>query len=1179
MRPNVPPTVSGSDFRYAEADDASLAHDLEMVAKKIADVTRKATRELDAVSAADSGAQERRTREAAEKIAAARDPVAQWTERSEGRLSGTGRLASDAQDRTAGMLTDALAAVTRRLDEIERKITEPQQPSMEAATTGVGRIEAQMTSLGQEGRGNAHNAQIEAALRGVEERIAQVSDRIAHGLPRGSRVQADPRAGLTSAIEEIRFRQSELEEAPSAAGRASRDPVLRSQTELLRSLRDDFSRLAGQLDTSRARAEGDETVNGLHADITALRHSLGELATRQEVGALEHTIRDLGQRIDRAWSDERDLTCIVQPLAVIEAEVRRLSETVGTEAKTRASVDLQGLARKLDTLLEKDVTPAILERLSGELGDIRALMRDLVDPQRVRTLAEQVAGLNHQVAQVRRQFGSADFSSLTSTIDEIRTAVRSRPPANGQSADTLAREIEGLSARIDGALATGGSSGEVAMQLERLTGRIDGALAAAGTPKGLELLAERIDRLNDNLGRSPRESELKPIEDMLRGLAEKLDRAGGRGGDLEGLERQIAHLAERVERSSGQPAFASLERAMGDLLAQMQALRSETAEAAERAVRSTIIHTLQSLPKSLDPEFAELQEGLAELKASQGESGQWTQDTFAAVHTTLDKVVARLAALDREVAVDRPAQPPSALDRDEPVALPKATPFPSDRNIGADRADMTTSSTRPMGKAAEARPSGKQVEDSLRKLEAELVPHLGAKAGEHARRLEETEEILLEPGEARPKREPLPAMAPLGADAHDVKASFIAAARRAAQAAASEASSGKERPSGARHSRAVRYGDLGRDGGSLAKRAKRNLDERRRPILLGLAAIVLALGALQVVGTMHREQTKPVTVAAPRVETKVALAPLPAPPRDIAPPTTGAIEAPEARAMGAATPASQGENASPASLADIAARERDAALAEAAKAKMDGAAAVQQSLERIANIAALGIIPANAGPAALRQAALAGEPAAVYEFAARAAEGRGMARDLALAAKLFEKAAVHGLVPAQYRTGNVYEKGLGVPRDLAVARSWYQRAADKGNARAMHNLAVLIAEGVGGQPDYAAAIGWFRRAAQHGVRDSQFNLAVLLARGLGAQQDLAGAYTWFAIVATGGDEDAAKKRDEVGARLGAPELAAARQAAERWRPETPDKFANEVMQPAQGWTEAPAAKQRSNGRV
>jgi localization factor PodJL len=124
----------------------------------------------------------------------------------------------------------------------------------------------------------------------------------------------------------------------------------------------------------------------------------------------------------------------------------------------------------------------------------------------------------------------------------------------------------------------------------------------------------------------------------------------------------------------------------------------------------------------------------------------------------------------------------------------------------------------------------------------------------------------------------------------------------------------------------------------------------------------------------------------------------------------------------------------------------------------------------------------------------------------------------------------------------------------------------------MHNLAVLFAEGVGGKPDYATAVNWFRRAAQHGIRDSQFNLAVLLARGLGTPQDLTGSYTWFSIVATQGDEDAGKKRDEVGAKLGPSELSAAKLAAERWRAEAPDKFANEVTPPPQGWTEAPPAK-------
>ena len=137
------------------------------------------------------------------------------------------------------------------------------------------------------------------------------------------------------------------------------------------------------------------------------------------------------------------------------------------------------------------------------------------------------------------------------------------------------------------------------------------------------------------------------------------------------------------------------------------------------------------------------------------------------------------------------------------------------------------------------------------------------------------------------------------------------------------------------------------------------------------------------------------------------------------------------------------------------------------------------------------------------------------------------------AAKWFENAATQGLAPAQYRLGSLYEKGLGVQRDAALARTWYLRAADAGNARAMHNLAVLTAEGVDGKPDYASAGAWFRKAAEHGIRDSQFNLAILHARGLGVQQSLVQSYVWFALAAAQGDEDAGRKRDEVGARLDA----------------------------------------------
>ena len=201
---------------------------------------------------------------------------------------------------------------------------------------------------------------------------------------------------------------------------------------------------------------------------------------------------------------------------------------------------------------------------------------------------------------------------------------------------------------------------------------------------------------------------------------------------------------------------------------------------------------------------------------------------------------------------------------------------------------------------------------------------------------------------------------------------------------------------------------------------------------------------------------------------------------------------------------------------------------------------------RIPDMAGFGELPA-ALPASLRSAAAAGDAAAVSEVASRAAEGRGLPPDPALAARLFEKAAAAGLVPAQYRLGSLYEKGLGVGRDPAKAKAWYEKAAERGNAKAMHNLGVLFAEGVDGKPDYGAAQRWFLAGGRIRRKDSQYNLAVLLARGLGVPIDLSQSYKWFALAAGQGDQEAMKKRDEVAARLGATDLAAARALAEAWR--------------------------------
>ena len=148
-------------------------------------------------------------------------------------------------------------------------------------------------------------------------------------------------------------------------------------------------------------------------------------------------------------------------------------------------------------------------------------------------------------------------------------------------------------------------------------------------------------------------------------------------------------------------------------------------------------------------------------------------------------------------------------------------------------------------------------------------------------------------------------------------------------------------------------------------------------------------------------------------------------------------------------------------------------------------------------------LPAAIGGPQLRNAALAGDPAAAYEVAMRFVEGRGVPANLEQAARWYERAARKGLAPAQFRYASMLEKGQGVKKDLSAAHKLYVAAAAKGHAKAMHNLAVLYAEGAVGAPDYANAAQWFRKAAEHGVADSQYNLGVLTTRGLGTEKNIA----------------------------------------------------------------------------
>ncbi len=210
----------------------------------------------------------------------------------------------------------------------------------------------------------------------------------------------------------------------------------------------------------------------------------------------------------------------------------------------------------------------------------------------------------------------------------------------------------------------------------------------------------------------------------------------------------------------------------------------------------------------------------------------------------------------------------------------------------------------------------------------------------------------------------------------------------------------------------------------------------------------------------------------------------------------------------------------------------------------------------------------SAAERALRSAAVAGNPAAQYEVGQRYANGENVPQDLAQAAYWYGLAADQGLAIAQYRLAALYEKGRGVAQDNAKARGLYEKAATQGNVKAMHNLAVIYAEGRGTRQDFTSAARWFNAAADYGLGDSQYNLAILQERGLGVTQDLELAYKWLAIAAKGGDKGAAQKREEVGSKLDPAKLARAKVAVETWSPKRPDPAANGDLSGMGSWASA-----------
>jgi localization factor PodJL len=898
-------------------------------------------------------------------------------------------------------------------------------------------------------------------------------------------------------------------------------------------------------------------------------------------GAPESAVRGRGPRLDEpvadAWTPEARREparptagpsfSLDDAIAEISARQEAL-ETDAAEPAAAPAVDLSGVERllhnitdQIDTLRRPSTMEESIEALRRELADIG---RAVAEPRPQPSLDAVQAELRALVERIDRPRAPVELPALSAIergLNEVRDALNARPSLPAATAlnddapafartgpdaatldhlDSAIAELRNVSTRV----ASGDQLAALASDVRTLGAKLDRVAPSAAPPDGMEDLLRRMDALAVALETHPRPNEPAEggqIEAQLRRLTDKLDTvevaADQRG--FKQIEAQLARLTQKLDAADARLGHLdTIEHAVADLVEQLQDARVGALDAAEQAARSAV---REMMGASAGADVDVLKHELADFRATQADIDRRTQDMLETLQSTLERLVDRMSAIETDlpaIAVGRAAEPIAPI-APAPVYAP---PPPS----------------------IERRPV-----DTGLPADHPLEPGTGAprpRAPTPAERIAASEALL----------PPRPTTEPAG------KANFIAAARRAARAAAADASWEGTRASDER----PRSSMLGSVGDVISK--------RRRPLMIGIGVLLLVLGTFQLVSNFlasrqpseapHARENPP-AVAPSNSPAPKAVTPL-APP--VVPP------APERRSENAPTDTSAAKTLPAAEAPKKPAEER------APREPKASAIAPLPAVPAIPNITippevtgstaatppavtppAIAAAPPIVAPViekpppaeiglGLRSAALAGNPAAEYELALRYTEGRGVAPSREEAVRWLERAANHGLAPAQYRLGSLYEKGQGVKKDLEAARRLYTAAASKGNAKAMHNLAVLYAEGISSDPDYRNAAHWFRKAADRGIPDSQYNLGILYARGIGVEANLAESYKWFALAAQQGDKDANKKRDDVAARLDAQSLAAARAAVQSFTAEPQPAEAVEVKPPPGGW-EKPAA--------
>ncbi|API53389.1 hemagglutinin [Rhizobium leguminosarum] len=978
--------------------------------------------------------------------------------------------------------------------------------------------------------------------------------------------------------------------APEAAG-------LREDFEELRSLMDGLARedslrhLENRWDGFENRLAALDT-EGLQEELVSLAYRLDDI--KRHIGGMGESpaVRALEDKLISIATAMEHFGNMIQPhdrvmseqFAAMDMRLDEISRAIAASGRTATANDpglmqrlesrLAALADQID-LMSHDaasrVNPA--DELAMRLEALTGRVEELTKAESTSRLDERLEHLSYLLERTQETAPQAD---LTGTLSDISRKIDALE--NGAVNDVLAQRLDHLARRIDemahqqqapapAAVVDDGAFLRLEGRLSDIAARLEESTSAAPTdPRALKNLEDQIANLSALMS-APRESAVIPPElDQRMGAIEDY-MATSDEYIIEAARQAAEAVVEAYSRHGGPQgvmpaADMSALTALAEDLRHLEDLSRDSEERTHKtfqALHETLVHIADRLDGMEDRGRPAAQMPIADvdfdvdpyaLMVAEAELNR----TPAAAPTAKASPVIRTAEVATEPAA--PAQA-TAMSGTSAIAIEAATRTTETAGTQAPaKASLLANLGKRLlpGKKAESRATERPMIDPAPSIDpTDVVPTDAANE-------------LLEPGSGAPdvkkilERVRASQSAARGKPAGETdRADYIAAARRAAQAAAMEVDANPKQAAGKAEKKGATADKAGKASDKTGKTSA--FSRYRRPILLAVGAVLLAIMAFPLARTLTSGESAP---QPPAEVSALTGAENPSPALPDATPAQ-----PDAASLGTTAPAADATppvaeqvrpEATPPIGGDHLTDETPLDGEGAATFAAPGPSGAAQEISGFAPAPAPAItIPDTVQPKSLADAASGGDVLALFEIGARYSDGRnGMTVDQKQAANWYQLAADKGFAPAQYRLGSMYEKGNGVERDIAKAKGFYEQAANQGNASAMHNLAVLYASGALGQQDYATAASWFTKAANLGITDSQFNLAILCARGNGVPADLEESYKWFAIAAKGGDKDAAQKRDEVAKAMKPDQLERARAKADLWKPEPVDHRTNAI---------------------